>query len=135
MQVDGLVQNPLYLSINDIRTRYQQHEVTSILQCAGNRRHAMQTLLDETEGIDWGDAAVMNCQWKGARLRDILLDAQPITSPAQDLHVAFSCYEAPVKGTDWYGGSISLERAIDADADVLVVLEVSFPNSDWEPYH
>lgn len=124
IKVSGLVEKPLKLSISDIRNRYKQHEITSALQCAGNRRHTMRTLLKEVNGIDWGDAAVMNCRWKGAKLRDILAEVRPSIS-AKSGHVAFSCYQTKVQGADWYGASISLDKAMDADADVLVALEAS----------
>jgi len=35
----------------------------------------MRTLLKEVQGIDWFDGAVMNCVWKGPRLRDVILAA------------------------------------------------------------
>ena len=124
MTVDGLVKNNLQLSVKDIQTRFHRHEIVSALQCAGNRRHTMRTLLKEVNGLDWGDAAVMNCRWKGVRLRDILVEAQPTVAQGQTAHVAFSCYETSVQGADWYGGSIEFERAMKEGADVLVALEV-----------
>lgn len=85
----------------------------------------MRTLLKEVSGIDWGDAAVMNCRWKGIWLRDILNDAIVDVREGQEAHVAFSCYETPVQHADWYGGSIDLERALSEKADVLVALEMN----------
>lgn len=85
----------------------------------------MRTLLKEVSGIDWGDAAVMNCQWKGAWLRDILKDAVIDIDKDQEAHVAFSCYETPVQHVDWYGGSVELQRAMSEEADVLVALEMN----------
>lgn len=87
----------------------------------------MRTLLKEVNGIDWGEAAVMNCKWKGPRLKDILDKAQVNIRTG---HVAFSCYKCPVQGTDWYGGSIELARAMKEEADVLVALEVLRPTPE-----
>lgn len=88
----------------------------------------MRTLLKEVSGIDWGDGAVMNCKWKGPKLRDILHDATLDVHDIEQSHVAFACYKTPVQGGDWYGGSIELERAMRAEADVLVALEVMNPD-------
>ncbi|KAL9103015.1 MAG: hypothetical protein Q9163_001905 [Psora crenata] len=82
----------------------------------------MRTLLKEVNGLDWGDAAVMNCEWRGPRLRDILLAAGVSKESG---HVAFACYKTHVQGDDWYGASIELERALRAEADVLVALEMN----------
>lgn len=112
-------------------------EVVCALQCAGNRRHTMRTQLKEVSGVDWGDAAIMNCVWRGVRLRDILLragidhelavkgeeiDSKPKLSGK---HVAFACYQVEVQDDKWYGGSIELWRAMDMDRDVILALEVS----------
>ncbi len=82
----------------------------------------MRTRLKEVNGIDWGDAAVMNCKWKGVWLKDILERAEVTLDSG---HVAFSCYQSRVQGVDWYGGSIELWRAMNGDADVLLALEVT----------
>lgn len=124
VRVDGHVCNPMTLTIEQLKSEFDQCEIVSALQCAGNRRHTMRTLLKEVNGLDWGEAAVMNCKWKGPRLRDILDKAQVEIKTG---HVAFSCYKTPVQGMDWYGGSIELGRAMRKEADVLVALEVSGP--------
>ena len=84
----------------------------------------MRTLLKEVNGIDWGDGAVMNCKWRGARLNDVLHDAGINVQNIERAHVAFACYQTHVQDSEWYGGSIELERALRDDADVLIALEV-----------
>ena len=114
----------LSLSIQDLKTRYKQHEVTCALQCAGLRRHTMRTTLKEVSGIDWGDGAVMNCTWKGPRLKDILNEAGINLLVEKTGHVAFASYYTKVQEADWYGGSILLARAMKEDGDVILALEV-----------
>ncbi|MCJ1285423.1 hypothetical protein MMC26_004763 [Xylographa opegraphella] len=130
VRVDGLVHTPLALSVTQLQQDYEQHEITCALQCAGNRRHTMRTLLKEVEGIDWGDGAVMNCRWKGPKLRDVLLTAGIKTGKRQStgeqgkMHVAFASLQK-CQDEDWYGGSIELERAMREEADVLLALEMN----------
>ena len=81
----------------------------------------MRTLLKEVDGIDWQDGAVMNCTWKGPKLRDVLNKAGV---NLKNGHVAFACYKTQVQGDDWYGGSIELTRALRDDADILLALKV-----------
>lgn len=84
----------------------------------------MRTLLKEVSGIDWGDSAVMNCTWKGPRLKDILNEAVVDLLVKKTGHVAFACYYTKVQEDDWYGGSILLTRAMREDGDVILALEV-----------
>lgn len=127
VRVDGAVAKQLELSMADLKTSFDQHTVVCCLQCAGNRRHTMRTWLKEVQGIDWFSAAVMNCEWRGPRLRDVLARAGITLSGAQKekAHVAFACYSVPCENTDWYGASISLSRALNEDADVILALEMN----------
>ncbi|KAE8445540.1 hypothetical protein EG329_013304, partial [Mollisiaceae sp. DMI_Dod_QoI] len=115
--VDGEVPKPLSLSIHDLATSFPQHDVTCVLQCAGNRRHTMRTTLKEVEGIDWGDGAVMNCRWKGPRLRDILMAAEVDQQKGKEMQVAFSCHQQETQEDSWYGASIALDRGISEEAE------------------
>ncbi|KAL4904382.1 hypothetical protein BDW74DRAFT_178964 [Aspergillus multicolor] len=130
--VDGLVATPLRLSVHQLATELPQHEVLCALECAGNRRHTMRTMLKEVEGIDWGDAAVMNCRWKGPRLADILRRAG-VDKSRKGLHAAFSSYQVECQEDKWFGGSVELERALDEEADVILALEMN--GAPLEPNH
>ncbi|KAE8384296.1 Oxidoreductase, molybdopterin-binding domain-containing protein [Aspergillus alliaceus] len=133
VQIDGQVPNPLSLSVHQLQTDFPQHEVNCALECAGNRRHTMRTLLKEVEGIDWGDAAVMNCTWKGPRLRDVLHRAGLTQDSCQGLYVAFSCYAVQCQEDDWFGSSVEVERCLDEDMDVILALEMN--GSPLTPNH
>ncbi|KAL5340629.1 Oxidoreductase, molybdopterin-binding domain-containing protein [Aspergillus crustosus] len=113
IQVDGLVAHALNLTIDQLATDFPQHEVWCALECAGNRRHTMRTMLKEVEGIDWGDAAVMN------------------SSPG--LHVAFSSYQVECQDDKWFGGSVELDRGLSEDAEVILALEMN--DAPLQPNH
>ena len=84
----------------------------------------MRTFLKEVDGIDWGDGAVMNCRWRGPRLRDVLLKAGVNEVGSDKKHVAFACYHTEVQEDSWYGGSIELERGLNEGGEVILALEV-----------
>ena len=126
IHVDGAVPNPISLTVYELAHSFPQHAVTCALQCAGNRRHTMRTFLKEVDGIDWGDGAVMNCEWRGPRLRDVLSIAGVTNLKGRaGSHVAFSCYHTDTQNDSWYGGSILLERGLSEEAEVILALEVS----------
>jgi sulfite oxidase len=91
----------------------------------------MRTKIKEVQGIDWLSGAVMNCLWKGPRLRDVLtksgIDSSLIDQVSSNFkgHAAFACYEQQVQEDSWYGGAIELERAMGVDADVILALEMN----------
>jgi len=120
----GSVTTPLSLSISDLSMSFPQHDVTCALQCAGNRRHTMRTLQKEVDGIDWGDGAVMNCRWRGPRLRDVLLKLG-IMAEKRSGHVAFGCHWTEVQEDKFYEASIELERALSIDAEIILALEMN----------
>jgi sulfite oxidase len=127
IRIDGLVKNPLSLTLNQLRSEFAQHEVTCVLECAGNRRHTMRTLMKEVQGIDWGDAAIMNCKWKGPRLRDVLLHAGlSLDSASSDrqFHVAFASYQGKCQDDAWFEVSVPLEICLQEEREAVLALEV-----------
>ncbi|KAI9740503.1 MAG: hypothetical protein M1834_005083 [Cirrosporium novae-zelandiae] len=85
----------------------------------------MRTTLKEVSGIDWGDGAVMNCVWRGPKLRDVLTRAGVAMGGAREAHVAFASFQIPCQEEGWYGGSITLEKAMRGDGDVILALEMN----------
>ncbi|KAK1065154.1 hypothetical protein LTR12_013262 [Friedmanniomyces endolithicus] len=127
VRIDGAVKRSLELSVSDLQNDFEQHDVVCALQCAGNRRNTMRVKIKEVQGINWFDAAVMNCKWTGPRLRDVL-DRAGIslnTNENEASHVAFACNSATCEDDTWYGASIPLTRALREDADVLLALKMN----------
>lgn len=126
--VDGLVANPMELSIASLANDFPQHTVTCALQCAGNRRHSMRTRIKEVAGVDWFDGALMNCVFEGPLLCDVLLAAgvgenEPLQEGVRPEHVQFACF-GKTQEDDFYGGSIPFDRALDPAMDVILALKV-----------
>ena len=69
IKVSGLVNKEFEVSIHDLKTQYEQVEVTAALQCGGNSRSAFTPTAG---GIQWGSGAMGCAKWKGVRLRDLL---------------------------------------------------------------
>jgi len=46
LQVDGLVQRELELSLAELRERFEEQTVVATLQCAGNRREGLIAVRD-----------------------------------------------------------------------------------------
>lgn len=87
----------------------------------------MRTLIKEVQGIDWGDAAIMNCKWKGPRLRDVILRAGlrvDSDDSSRGLHVVFACYKEKCEDDDWFEASVPLEMCLRMEREAILALEV-----------
>lgn len=83
----------------------------------------MRTELKEVNGIDWFSGAVMNGEWTGVLLADVLRDAG-VTLKDGNGHVCFECRVTGAQDDTCYGGSITLERASDPQWMVLLCYQV-----------
>ena len=72
IKVSGEVDNPLYISLKELKNDYEQVELTAVMQCGGNSRSAF---VPTTSGIQWGNGAMGCAKWKGVRLNDVLKKA------------------------------------------------------------
>lgn len=118
--VGGLVDNPLRLSLDDLRRDFPRHEITATLQCAGNRRTQFAALAPIPGELLWGDEAISTATWAGVPLRDVLLRADV---QADTAHIAFEGLDRNDAGDRTFGGSIPLEKALQAD--VLLAYEMN----------
>ncbi|MBV8150174.1 MAG: molybdopterin-dependent oxidoreductase, partial [Candidatus Eremiobacteraeota bacterium] len=72
LQVHGLVNKPLSLSVADLQTQFEPVEIVAVNQCSGNSRGLFNP---RVPGGEWANGAMGNARWKGARLRDVLAKA------------------------------------------------------------
>jgi sulfite dehydrogenase (cytochrome) subunit A len=69
LTIRGLVNHPLSLSLEELKSQFEQVEIAAVCQCAGNSRGFFQP---RVPGGQWGNGAMGNANWKGVRLRDLL---------------------------------------------------------------
>ena len=121
--------NPTTLALDDLR-RLPAVERAVTLECAGNGRLATRPL---PIGEPWGDYAVSTARWTGARLRDVLEQAQPT---ADGVEVRFEGADhgpyhlAPVLADTnrddlAFVRSLALEHAVDSAAEILIAYEMN----------
>ncbi|MFM9963007.1 MAG: molybdopterin-dependent oxidoreductase [Planctomycetaceae bacterium] len=123
LSVEGMVETPLTLSLAELG-RFNQHDVTATLTCAGNRR-AEHSRIKPVKGVQWREGAIGNAKWRGAKLSDLLKKAG-VRDAAK--HVWFEGLDAVEDGgkTFAFGGSIPLEKALlDRDAGPGALLATS----------
>ena len=110
LQVTGLVQRELSLSLSELRSRFARHAHFATLVCAGNRRQE-HAAVRPVAGVAWGLGGISTAHWQGYVLADILRHAGV---RAEACHVQFEGTDiiAHPEGDEPFGGSIPLERAM-----------------------
>lgn len=69
LTIQGTVKTPLTLSLDDLRTQFEQVETVAVAQCSGNSRGFSNPRVG---GGQLAHGAMGNARWKGVRLKDIL---------------------------------------------------------------
>lgn len=123
LTVQGFVDNPLSLTLDDIKNNFEKHTLDATLQCAGNRRKEQVRYKPIDDGLEWGIEAIGTATWGGARLKDVMEAAG--VDPEKTKHLAFLGLDAIMKDGERaaYGGSIELHKAMRPE--VLLAYEMN----------
>ena len=110
LQVRGLVERELDLSLTTLREAFPEREVTATLQCAGNRRAGLIAIRDIPGEAPWGPGATGTATWSGVALADVLAVAGPRQGAA---HVGFEGADLSPEAVpaQRFGGSVPLDKA------------------------
>ena len=100
LTIDGeSVQSEKQFSLQDLKTKFEQHTYQLTLECGGNGRNEFEP---PAKGNQWTIGAVSCAQWTGVRLRDVLQsvglksDAVYIGYHAADTHVSGDLNKEPI---------------------------------------
>ena len=119
LTVHGRVDRPLELSMEDLKTKFPPARVVAVNQCSGNSRGRFAP---RVLGGQWGDGAMGNAEWVGARLRDILAMAGVRQGAVQ---ATFDGLDKPAFPTvPDFVKSLDLTR-ITEDPDVIVAYQMN----------
>lgn len=115
------VEQPIKLSLKELRTAYKQHTIAVTIQCSGNRRAALQEIAP-VKGLQWGVAAISTAQWTGVLLSDVLAKAG-VRPDTVAKHVCFQGYDSDPGAN--YEASIPVSRALNPYDEVLLAFEMN----------
>jgi DMSO/TMAO reductase YedYZ molybdopterin-dependent catalytic subunit len=119
LKLTGVVDKPLELSMDDLTTKFEKVSVVAVNQCSGNGR---SRLVPRVFGGQWGDGAMGNAEWTGARLRDILSAAG--VKPGA-VEVTFNGLDEPTApSVPDFVKSLTVGHIMD-NPDVLVAYEMN----------
>lgn len=112
--VEGMVANPLKLTLRELIRDYEQVTYPVTLVCAGNRRKE-QNMVRKTKGFSWGAAGLSTALWTGVALSDLLARAGPQRG------ARYVCFEGADRlPNGYYGTSVRLNWATDPSRGIMV---------------
>jgi len=119
LEIKGEVGRPLKLSMAELTGKFPKVSVTAVNQCSGNSRGRFAP---RVLGLQWGDGAMGNAVWTGARLADLLKAA---SVKASGVYVTFNGLDAPAfpKVPDFVK-ALGVSRIMN-DPDVIVAYEMN----------
>jgi len=131
---EGLVETTF--TLEELKTRFEAVEVTTVIQCNGNRREDYHLLDGETPAFGpphWVAGAIANATWSGPRLRDVLqaagMDVDGIAlgkqaAPVRAEQVGLVGYDHDEVGNQ-YCCSFPFDKAIDPMGDVILATHMN----------
>lgn len=138
LTVCGYGMNPgeTTFTFEDLKTKFKKYDVTTVIQCNGNRREDFHYYDGETPAFGpphWVAGAIGNATWSGARLRDVLgaagMDVDGIALRTVEAHP--KCVQVGLLGLDQdevgnnYCCSFPFDKAVDPFGDCLVAYEMN----------
>lgn len=128
VSIDGLVEKPLELSIQELTERFPKSSVTCTVSCAGIRRYEF-IKMKEMKGVPWQEGPIGNAVWSGVRLSDVL-KAAGIKREAK--HVWFEGADEVIDGkaTFPFGGSVPMSKLLEEDENTPGVLLATHMNGE-----
>ena len=112
--IEGMVENPITLTLRDLMEQYNNVTYPVTLVCAGNRRKE-QNVVRKSKGFSWGAAGVSTALFTGVVLSEVLKKAKPKRG------ARYVCMEGADKlPNGHYGTSVKLNWAMDPNKGMML---------------
>ncbi len=124
LTVKGKVTTTITLSVEELKTHFENAEVIAVNQCSGNSRGFFQPRIP---GGQLGHGAMGCARWRGVRLADVLKAAAPEATAKQ---VIFNGLDTPfVPQTPDFLKAIAVDQALDPE--LLLAFEMNGEPLPW----
>lgn len=113
LTVDGEVETPLELTIEDLQSRFETVTSRLVIECGGNGRAFFQP---GASGNQWTMGAIGCPEWTGVRLSDVLDAAGVKTSAVYTGHYGNDVHLSGDPDIDVISRGVPIEKAMEGDA-------------------
>ena len=113
LTVDGEVETPLELTIEDLQSRFETVTSRLVIECGGNGRAFFQP---GTSGNQWTMGAIGCPEWTGVRLADVLNAAGVKDSAVYTGHYGNDVHLSFDEDKEVISRGVPIEKALEGDA-------------------
>jgi sulfite oxidase len=136
LTINGYDVQETVFTLHDLKTKFQKVDVTTVIQCNGNRREDFHYLDGKNPAFGpphWVAGAIGCATWSGVRLRDVLkaagMDVDAISLGQRDAHpnaqqIGLLGYDHDECGNQ-YCCSFPFDKAIEPFGDVIIAYEMN----------
>ncbi|MBF0278703.1 MAG: sulfite oxidase [SAR324 cluster bacterium] len=110
LDIDGEVERPMKLSIQDLKRNFEVVSYKLQLECGGNGRGAFNP---PAKGNQWTLGAVSNSEWTGVRLMDVLKAAGIKDSAVYTGHYGADSHLSGIPGKDAISRGVPIAKAMN----------------------
>jgi DMSO/TMAO reductase YedYZ molybdopterin-dependent catalytic subunit len=110
LTVDGLVSNPMTLSIADLKSKFEVVTERLVIECGGNGRAFFDP---PAKGNQWSLGAVACSEWTGVRLGDVLKAAKVKDNVVYTAHVGADSHLSGKPGKLAISRGVPIEKAMN----------------------
>ena len=110
LAIDGLVDSPVILNLEDLEGRFEVVTRALVLECAGNGRAFFDP---KTKGEQWTYGAVACAEWTGVRLSDVLTAAGVRKEAVYTAHYGADTHLSGEAGRLPISRGVPIEKAMD----------------------
>jgi nitrate reductase (NAD(P)H) len=112
--IEGLVENPVTISLAQLMSEYEQITCPITLVCAGNRRKE-QNMVRKSKGFSWGAAGLSTALFTGVAMSEVIKRARP------KRQARYVCMEGADKlPNGCYGTSVKLNWVMDPNKGFML---------------
>lgn len=120
IKIDGEVNNPVELTLGEIKQRFRPVTYRMQLECGGNGRSAFSP---EARGNQWTNGGMGCAEWTGVPLRDVLQAAGPKSSAVYTAHFGADPHLSGDPSRAPLSRGVRLEKAMEEHS--LIVFQMN----------
>ena len=125
LSIDGFVNNPLKLSIADLKSKFEVVTRQICIECGGNGRSFFDP---KAKGNQWSLGAVASANWTGVRLADVLKAAGVKKQAIYTAHYGADTHLSGKAGKLPISRGVPIKKAMDANSLITFAM-------NGEPIH
>ena len=114
--IDGEVNNPITITLGELKKKYKAVTQRMVLECGGNGRSAFTPT---ARGNQWTNGGAGCAEWTGARLADVLKDAKLKPSAKYTAHYSSDLHLSGNPSTPTISRGVRIEKAMDPNTLIV----------------